>query len=245
MIDLNPTAFKRADETRAIHEAIDAALVAAAQTSKRREYLGASSIGGGCERRIQLEYLGTSPDADYRPDPRTQRIFARGHLMEELAIGWLTQAGYTIKTRRPDGSQFGFSTADGRFKGHVDGVIMSGPGIKTPCLWEHKAVGQKSWSQMSKARKLADVKPEYADQIAIYQAYLNLTDPALFMATNCDTMEIHLEMVPFDKKRAQEASDRAVSIIQDAEAVALRAKASEDPAFWLCKGCQSRGRCHG
>lgn len=252
MIDLNPTAFKRADDVRAIHEAIDGALIqkavddALTKRAQKREQnrIGAAAIGSGCERRTQLEYLGTEPDRSYVPEARTQRIFARGHLMEELAISWLRMGGYDIRTRKPDGSQFGFSVANGRLRGQFDGVIMSGPGLKTPCIWEHKAVGQKSWAAMSKASSLAKAKPEYADQVAMYQAYADLTAPALFMATNCDTMEIHLEMVPFDKKRAQAASDRAVSIILDSDAGAFRPKASDDPDFWLCKGCQFRERCH-
>jgi hypothetical protein len=243
-IDLNPTAFKRADTVREIHDAVDRALVEKALKNPPRNYLGASSIGAGCERKTQLEYLGTAPDPDYSPEARTQRIFARGHLMEELAIGWLRDGGFDIRTRKPDGSQYGFAAADGRFRGHIDGVVMSGPGLNTPALWEHKAVGQKSWTAISRSG-VVKAKPEYADQMAVYQAYMNLTEPALFQATNCDTMEIHFELVPFDKKRAQAASDRAVAIILDSEAGAFRPKATDDPDFYLCKGCQFRRRCHG
>jgi hypothetical protein len=243
MIDLNPSAFQRSDAVRAIHEAVDGAMVADAQAQPRRQYLGASSIGSGCERRIQYDYTGTPYDAGYLPEARTQRIFARGHIMEDLALGWLRRAGYNIRTRKPDGSQYGFATADGRFKGHVDGVIMEGPGLKVPCLFEHKAVGQKSWAAISK-NGVEKAKPEYADQLAVYQAYMDLTAPAFFMAMNCDTMELYFELIPFDRKRAQSASDRAVSIIQDTAAGAWRPKASEDPTFWLCRSCSYRERCH-
>jgi hypothetical protein len=64
------------------------------------------------------------------------------------------------------------------------------------------------------------------------------------MAMNCDTMELYFELIPFDRKRAQSASDRAVSIIQDTAAGAWRPKASEDPTFWLCRSCSYRERCH-
>ena len=244
MLDFNPSALRRSSAVQGIHDAIDAALVKGANSERRRTYLGASSIGGGCERKIQYEYIGTDPDPDYSPDPRTQRIFARGHMTEQLAIGWLRDAGYDLRTEKADGGQFGFETASGRFKGHVDGIVMAGPGIKTPCIFEHKAVGSKSWKAMEK-NGIEKSSPQYADQIAIYQAYMNLIDPALFMATNCDTMEIYLELVPFDRKRAQSASDRAVAIILDSEAKALRPKASDDNEFWLCRNCQFRSRCHG
>jgi hypothetical protein len=243
MLDFNPSALRRSAAVDGIHAAIDAALIRNARSEKRRTYVGASSIGGGCERRIQYEYLGTDPDPDYVPEARTQRIFARGHITETLAIKWLRDAGYDIKTEKPDGGQFGFKTANGKFAGHCDGIIMGGPGIKTPCIWEHKALGSKSWKAIEK-HGLVKAKPEYCDQIAIYQAYLNLTAPALFMATCMDDMAIYLELVEFDQARAQAASDRAVAIILDSEAKALRPKVSDEPDFWLCKGCQFRGRCH-
>jgi hypothetical protein len=242
MLDFNPSALKRSAAVQSIHDALDAALIRNARTETRRTYVGASSIGGGCERRIQYEYMQTPPDSDYVPDPRTQRIFARGHIMETLAIKWLRDAAYDLRTEKPDGGQFGFRTANGKFAGHCDGVIMSGPGISGPCVWEHKALGSKSWKAIEK-HGVVKAKPEYADQVALYQAYMDLTAPALFMATCADDMMIYLELVDFDQPRAQAASDRAVAIIQDTEARALRPRASDDPDFWLCKGCQFKGRC--
>lgn len=39
--------------------------------------------------------------------------------------------------RKADGEQFGFSVADGRLQGHIDGVIVSGPeGFAYPALWD-------------------------------------------------------------------------------------------------------------
>jgi hypothetical protein len=111
-------------------------------------------------------------------------------------------------------------------------------------LWEHKALGQKSWAAINK-NGLAKAKPEYADQVALYQAYLDLTSPALFQATNADTMEIYLELVPFDRERAQAASDRAAGIIADTRAGSLRARCTDDEAYWLCKDCPFRKRCWG
>jgi hypothetical protein len=98
-------------------------------------------------------------------------------------------------------------------------------------------------SDMFRSKGLAKAKPEYADQVAVYQAYLGLTSPALFMATNCDTMELHLEFVPFDKARAQAASDRAVAIIQDSRAGAMRPRCTDDPGFYACSDCPFKARC--
>ena len=246
-IDLNPSAFKRDRSVKLIYSAIDAALVEKAQSQRRRDYLGASGIGAPCERRTQYEFIKQPYDKAWQPDPRTQRIFGRGHIAETLAIEWLELAGFTLKTEKDNGRQFGFKAANGKFSGHCDGIIMDGPGIETPCLWEHKATGGKTWRALDK-HGLAKAKPEYADQVAIYQAYMDLTAPALFQCTNMDTMEIYFELVKFDKKRAQAASDRAVSIIQDAEAGALRPPVSTAPDYWLCSNrtgkCPFWGSCH-
>ncbi len=72
-----------------------------------------------------------------------------------------------------------------------------------------------------------------------------MTAPTLFLATNVDTMEIYFELVAFDKRRAQEASDRAVAIITDTRAGALRARCTDDPEFYKCKDCPFKGRCWG
>ena len=244
MLDFNSTAMKRSAAVSTVHEAIEAALIDKAQKSKRRTYLGASGIGAPCQRRTQHEYMGHDYDADYVPEARTQRIFARGHIAEKMAIDWLGRAGYDLRTHDKSGEQHGFSVLDGKFSGHCDGVIVSGPGLKVPCLWEHKALGGKSWRAIDK-HGLAKAKPEYADQVAIYQAYMDLTEPCLFQATNMDTMELYFELVLFDAKRAQAASDRAVDILKDTAAGALRPRVSDDPDFWLCRNCPFKGACHG
>ena len=58
----------------------------------------------------------------------------------------------------------------------------------------------------SSSAACALAKPIYAAQIALYQAYLGLTEaPALFTAINKDTCELWHELVPFDGALAQAA----------------------------------------
>lgn len=240
MIDLNPSSMVRSEAVTGIHTAIAGALK---RDQKRRDYVGASSIGSPCERRVQYEFVGAPYDEGWREDPRTLRIFQRGHMMESAAALWLVDAGFRLTQTGRDGQPIGFSAVNGLFKGHVDRVIMGGPcELAYPLIWEHKALGSKGWNAIQ-SRGLAKAKPEYADQVATYQAYLNLTNPALFMATNADTMEIHLELVAFDKARAQKASDRAVSIIQDTKAGAMRPRHASDADNYVCSGCPFKARC--
>ena len=125
-------------------------------------------------------------------------------------------AGFDLYTRGKDGGQFGFSVADGRIQGHLDGVIANAPldlDLTFPMLWECKTMNDKNWRDTAK-KGVTVTKPIYAAQVAIYQAYLELHEqPAIFTAINADTMEIYTELVPFDGALAQRMSDRALKVI--------------------------------
>lgn len=251
MMDFNPSSIQRADATAAILRAIEAGLTSRPRGERR--YLGASSLGDACERRVQLGWIraqalpsAPEPEDGDRIEPVTQRIFDIGHTLEELAIRWLSEAGFQLATRRRDGRQIGFMVAGDRFGGHCDGVLTGGPeGVAYPALWEHKAVGRKSWQEIAK-KGVAAARPVYAAQVAVYQAYLDLPNPALFMATNRDTAELHLELVPFDGRLAQETSDRAVRIIEATDAGELLPRPFAQADNATCKMCRSwRGFCWG
>jgi len=164
--------------------------------------------------------------------------------MEDCMVAWLRDAGFDLRTRKADGEQFGFSVAEGRLQGHIDGVIVSGPeGFAYPALWECKCLGNKSWRELEKSG-LAVAKPVYAAQVAIYQAYLELHDhPAIFTALNADTMEIYTELVPFDAALAQRMSDRAVKVITATEAGELLPRAVHDSTHFECRMCAWQDRC--
>lgn len=242
MIDLNPSHMTRAAAVEGIHAAVDASM---RRDEARRAYVGASSIGATCERRVQYEYMGAPYDDGWREDPRMLRIFQRGHMVESMAALWLVDAGFRLTQSWNGRARGGFRAAGGEFAGHSDRVVTGGPlDLPYPFLWEHKCLGAKGWKNVAK-RGVKKAEPAYADQIATYQAYMNLPAPTLFQATNADTMELHFEFVAFDKKRAQDASDRAVAIIEDTRAGALRPRCTDDPDFYKCRDCPFKGRCWG
>lgn len=243
MLDFNPSHMVRSEAVAAIHKAIDGAMY---REEKRRDYLGASSIGATCERRVQYEFIGAPWDKGWRWDPRLLRIFQRGHEFEHMAAIWLADAGFRLKQTNSNGKPIGFRVANGDYAGHVDRVVTGGPiaDLAYPFIWECKALGSKGWAKIAQ-KGVAKASPQYADQISQYQSYVDLTNPALFFAINADTMEIHMEFVPFDRARAQKVSDRAVAIILDSRAGAMRPRCTDDPEFYECKGCQFRKRCWG
>ena len=227
-----------------IEALMDAALEQERNATPPREYLGGSRLGVSCERQLQFEYAQASVDPGKASNGRMLRIFERGHQTESMVIRWLRLAGFNLKTEDANGQQFGFSVAQGRLRGHIDGVLVAGPqGFTYPALWENKCLGAKSWRELQK-HKLAIAKPIYAAQIAVYQSYLDLHEhPALFTAVNADTMDIYAELVPFDAALAQRMSDRAVRVIQATQAGELLPRNATDPAHFECKFCPWTERC--
>ena len=233
---------------------VDAALVIENSSRPRREYLGGSRVGHACERALQFEFAGAPKDDGADFPGRTLRIFAIGHVLEDLAIQWLRAAGidlYTRKGNNPDGEQFGFSVAGGRIRGHVDGIIAGGPDalkLGVPALWECKTMHAKNWRETVK-NGVAVAKPIYAAQIALYQAYMDAavlglaSNPALFTAINKDTAELHHELVPFNAELAQRMSDRAVRILRATDAGELLPRLARDRDHFECRMCAYAERC--
>lgn len=222
---------------------IDRALEAENETRPGRDYLGGSRLGDPCARRLQFEYLNVPRDPGAGFPGRTLRTFALGHSLEDLAVEWLRKAGLDLRTRNRSGEQFGFSVAGGRVKGHIDGVIVAAEGFVVPALWECKTANAKNWRDMAR-RGVTVAKPVYAAQIALYQAYMGLTEaPALFTAINKDTSELWHELVPFDGGLAQSVSDKAVRILQACDAGEWLPRVASEPGFFECTTCAFKQRC--
>jgi hypothetical protein len=227
-----------------INDLIDDALVEEDRARPPRDYLGGSRLGDPCARRLQYEYLGVPKDQGAGFDGLLLRVFGAGHAFEDLAVAWLQKAGFDLRTRDRAGVQFGFSVAGGRIQGHIDGVIVGGPdGFAYPALWECKSANARNWREMVK-RGVAVAKPIYAAQIALYQAYMGLTEaPALFTAVNKDTSELWHEAVPFAPELAQAASDKAVRILQASEAGEWLPRIAANPDHPECARCAWPRRC--
>ena len=104
------------------------------------------------------------------------------------------------------------------------------------------ALNAKNWRAIERDG-LEKTFPQYAAQVALYQAYLEITNPALFTAVNADTCERLHFFVPFNTERAQAWSDRAVTIIEATRAGELLPRAFDDPQDWHCQLCSHKERC--
>ena len=115
---------------------------------------------------------------------RVREIFARGHYFED-AISPIDLVAAGFKFAPPE--VLGFSAVNGALRGNADGIIIAGPDLPGayliyPLLWEHKAVNAKNWRALERDG-LEKTFPQYAAQVSLYQAYLDITNPALFTAT--------------------------------------------------------------
>jgi hypothetical protein len=217
-----------------INDLLDTKLIEKHRSQEKRNYLGASIVGGDCLRQIQLLYMQKEQEFS----AQTLRTFAIGNYLEDLIADWIKLAGFNLKTRNENGEQFGFSIADGKIAGHCDGIIFNGSDfLKYPTLWECKTMNNKSWNDTQKRGVLVS-KPIYYAQIMLYMTYLNLDEnPCLFTALNKDTSELYHEIIPFDSEAAQRYSDRAVQIIKATESNETMPCISADPSFYRCKMC--------
>lgn len=218
---------------------VDAAVKADRDSQKPREYLGASMMGDPCLRKVAYQYHQTPKDADRGFSGQLYRVFDMGHDGEDRVVEYLRLAGFDLRTHKFDGGQFGYCVADGKMRGHIDGVIVGGrtiPGIgfPYPCLWENKALGASSWADVVR-NGIKDSKPLYYAQVQIYMAYMSLAW-CLFTCLNRDTGEIHYEVIEFDAAHAQEISDRGVRVIQSASPEEFGRIARERTDF-RCKRC--------
>ena len=231
------------EDAAAIIKELDRAVIEKERKQPERKYLGASSLGDPCARKLQYRYMGQQKDKDKGFPAKTLRTFALGHTIEDLMIMYFRDAGFDLRTEK-HGEQFGFDTADGEVRGHIDGVICAGPlHLKYPMLWECKSASDKKFNEFVR-KGVAEANPVYAAQIALYQAYMDLAEnPCVFTVLNKNTSEVYIELVPFDSDLAQKTSDKAVQILEATRGNDILPRIAQNDDFHLCKWCEFRNTC--
>jgi len=122
---------------------IDNAIEEKVKKKESRDYMGASGLGMECSRQLWYSFHEPKPILD----PRVNRIFDLGNMLEDYVIRLLRDAGVTILTHQDDGKQFGF--VDGDIAGHIDGVITAGlPESTKPHLFECKSANDKNFKKL-------------------------------------------------------------------------------------------------
>jgi hypothetical protein len=139
------------DYVRLLNEPVNVELnalaerVALATPRLTRAYLGASSAGDGCARKIQFEWLCSSFEG-----ARQRLRFDRGHAAEATMRAQLSACGFEFAP--PEALEF---TAVEYLKGHADGIIIAAPHLPgahlmLPAIWECKMIYAKGWRSLAK-----------------------------------------------------------------------------------------------
>jgi hypothetical protein len=233
VINLNRTNLSDEPINQAINDLIERS---EPPSENYRQYLGASAIGSECLRKVQFDWM-----CDPKFPARIKDVFARGHFFENITRVHLINAGFKFASAE----KLKFQTAGGLFRGHADGILVAGPelpGLKYPGLWECKCLKAAGFRAVERDG-LVGLYSVYARQVSIYQAYLDLTNPALFSVVNADTAERLHFLVPFDAQLAQATSDRAVTVIEATRAGELLPRITENRDDWRCRICSHHERC--
>lgn len=228
-------------------EFIDSTLARkSAEEDTPRDYLGASSLGGSCERKIWYSYNQIPMTEPF--NGKTWRIFGRGHTMEEELIRWLRKVGFEIQNEDPrNGGQLGFRTED--IAGHIDGLITKSPhpDIVAPCILEIKTVGSYSFKQI-KSKGIEKARPEYYAQINLYMHHMKYAENAgMFVALNADNMELYIERIDYNEDLVHSLGEKAKRI-KNAEDVGGFQRLYEFekngfPCYWFRGSCSYYTQC--
>lgn len=178
---------------------------ARSRTGVSRTYLGMSSIGDPCERKLWYSfrrYTGLPIEG------RTIMIFRFGDCIETEVIHHLRLAGYTV-----EGQQDSFTDHGGWFSGHCDGIIH---GITSrPHILEIKSANEKKFKAF-KDYGVQKTYETYRCQAQCYMGYAGL-ERAIFIIQNKNNSEIYSERVYFDAEAFERLRQKAYRIITSNE----------------------------
>lgn len=227
-------------------EAIDREVERRAMLETKRGYLGASSIGQPCERRLWYGFRWAFVE---RFNAETLYRFEDGHRTEDLLAARLRLVpGIQLHTVDPrTGRQFGVSSVAGHFRGHMDGAViglLQAP--KTWHVWEAKCVGEKGMAKLQRAKAagektaLAAWDPVYHAQAQVYMHHTGMERHYLTAATPGGRVmdSVRTDYDPAAAATLEAKAERIVTAATPPTGI------SEDPAWFECKFCPAAALCH-
>lgn len=240
LMDFSPTSEERLEQK--INDHIGRALIKENEARGERNYLGGSSMGGACGRKLYFSFHKYPIGEGRELTPKSLRIFRAGDIYEDEVARWLRLSGFDLRTHRADGSQYEFTDAGGKIAMHIDGVLVSGPVVLPyPALWECKSAKASKWREFNKHGPSHNA--DYWGQLHTYMAYSELRH-ALWTCINKDTQELIFRLVPLELDLAQSFVDRALKVLEAEGPTELPRIARESTNF-KCKWCDWHDTCWG
>jgi len=228
-------------------EAADRNLELRSNSGRRRQYLGLSGAGK-CPRQQAYEFKWAGQRTI---SARGLKAIADGYATEEVSAKRLQgAAGMILHAKDPEtGEQWAASHFGGHVRGHLDGIIENHPvAPKTPHVWEHKAVNEKS---LARFRKLKNEKGEkaalkewnyvYWAQAQCYMASLKI-DRHYIVVSSPGARDWEGARTDLDRDQAEFLLDRLHSIVTDIDH--LPDRISDSPNAFACRFCDFNSICH-
>ena len=225
--------------------ALDVALESA-QDTEPRPYLGASSLGGPCDRQLWYTFRWVKRR---RIEASGIRRIDDGHRGEKVLADWLRLVpGVDLSTEKEPGVQHHFEDIGGHFRGNCDGLItglLQSP--KKLHVWECKIVNEQKFKKLGVLKNTIGEKNAlkqwdfvYYVQAQVYmhyfkaeRHYLTVGSPGVRDVMSIRTDYNESEVIGFiNKAKRVIFADRAPTRISD------------DPAWHECRYCNFRSICH-
>lgn len=168
----------------------------------------AGEIGVECDRAVWLAFRRASVPEVITWQKR--RIFERGNIEEERLLDLLRLIGCEVT-----GQQDKVRAVGGHLRGKIDGEVIGLPESKTQHVVECKSSNAAGFRLLVKDG-VQKAKPLHYATMQFYLKQKGL-DRCLYMATNKDDEDIHIERVRLDVEFAIRAEARIERIIMAAE----------------------------
>jgi hypothetical protein len=202
--------------------------------ARPRPHMGASMLGGVCERKMWLSFRWA---VQPKFPGRILRLFRRGHMEEANIIRDLKLAGIQVRTlTSQEGVDFGCHVS-GSIDAIIDGGVPEAPTKRH--IGEFKTHSFKSFKDVEE-KGVEKSKPEHYAQMQVYMHGTGI-DRALYVAVCKDNDRIYTERVRYDKEMAEKLVARGKRV---ALSERMPPPISTDPSWFQCKFCDAHSFCH-
>ena len=198
-----------------------------------RQYIGASGVGTPCDAALAFSLRGF-PEPQI--NPRTQRIFALGHLLEDLVVKDLKENA-DVRVWEVDGMtgrQYSYHLYGGHVSCHMDGHIETDDQIVR--VLEIKSMNDASHKKFLK-NGVKDAHPKYYSQLQMMMGMSGFKE-AVFVAISKNTSEYGAEIVEYDDIHYHFLLSK-VERVMSGQAV----KISDNQDSFSCRFCFKKAVC--
>lgn len=200
------------------------------------------SSAGRCWRERWASFRGIPIDEGkgFSKNPQLLRTFKLGHAIEDVVVDLLEEAGFHISDQ-----QLECRGGDGRWIGHIDGLIWMGEPIQKPSLLEVKSANAKRFDLL---RELGyeEWNAGYAAQLQAYMHTLPRdlgVDDAIVAVFNKDTSELYFERILYDIDLAMKLEKQSLLVCSSDPMPPPRPKAAKSRSCKYCKWCDRSEWC--